>query len=1177
MTKQDVIDFINLMLTRPLTALSRLKDVLLYIVDFITSSTSDSFPDWTGTQTFKLDGSLDGKYCKYPDSNGKVRLFETKIDNNTNHLPPTDPDLTENTYWKEVSPSSGSAIKEWAPGVYGNGFIIVYYNHSNPKYGPGFYLLQEATRPFNSTDIEAELVTGKWLRIPQIKPGNYDAWDATIAAGTGYANGDTVRYTDNQIYHSNADGNTNLPDASDENGVVSHWVLDSRTEQPDLDSLFTAGAGPDVLTSAATISWNLDSRYRIFGEVSTGLTAITLKLLNFKKGTNCVLFLDKTNTADLVLTLQATGYAFKNGNDTITTITIHGSTGIYAIQFDNLSQAGAIAGIYTRLFNPSRPSSSVVADKTAHGFAVKDLLTINGAGAFVKCSSNTDDIAGIVKLVNSANKFTFQQAGMVEGLSGLSAGSDYYHQADGSLGTTTTAKKVGKAISATELFLFASGGGGVSLTDALSFKGVIDCSANPNYPAADAGDVYKISVAGKIGGSSGTNVEAGDILLCTSDATSSGNQATVGTYWSIQQTNIDGAVTGPASSTSGNIVTFSGTSGKVIQDASVAVSALLRVSNNLSDLASASTARTNLGLGTLATQSGTFSGTSSGTNTGDQTITLTGDVTGSGTGSFATTIGAGKVTNTMLAGSIAYSKLSLTGAVVDGDLATSYIKADGTRALTGDWYNTQNASFSAIGVGTGSTAPTGKLHVVETLSSSPRGIISDQYNTAGNSAQLHLRKARGTFATPTAVVTGDIISNLSSWGYDGSAFINNASVRVTSTGTIATGAVPTKMEFMTSNASGTLSAGVSIDQNQNVIFTQGVQSASSPSFVTFTAAAHTGLTAGAEAVDININLARTVQFTNGSIATQRAILIQAPTYAFTSASTIATAVTLSISGAPVAGTNMTFTDSYSFRTEAGRVLFTAGGGSTTKANVTIADSSSSSKMLLDIKKSNSVFSIFQEGRTVWTNATLTMSANTGFVEFSGTNTLTYGYATPGDTGHFIKLSPTIALQASYSSAEVAYFMRMNFSIAFATSATPMRGVDYDPTITGTIGDHTAWRHTKGYVAWQSVVSPVQITANQNDYNPTGWVSGGNPHGASVLRVNTDASRNITSLAGGIDGRIAVIVNVGSFDIILKNDDGATGTAANRFALSADVTIAGKEARIIMYDGTSNRWRLMGKV
>jgi hypothetical protein len=65
---------------------------------------------------------------------------------------------------------------------------------------------------------------------------------------------------------------------------------------------------------------------------------------------------------------------------------------------------------------------------------------------------------------------------------------------------------------------------------------------------------------------------------------------------------------------------------------------------DLLDDANAAAQRTTLGLGTLATQSGTFSGTSSGTNTGDQTITLTGDVTGSGTGSFAATIANDAVT-----------------------------------------------------------------------------------------------------------------------------------------------------------------------------------------------------------------------------------------------------------------------------------------------------------------------------------------------------------------------------------------------------------------------------------------------------------------------------------------------------------------------------------------------------
>lgn len=112
----------------------------------------------------------------------------------------------------------------------------------------------------------------------------------------------------------------------------------------------------------------------------------------------------------------------------------------------------------------------------------------------------------------------------------------------------------------------------INAANALVYKGAIDCSANPNYPAANAGDLYLVSVAGKIGGASGFSVEVGDMCICTTDGTPSGNQATVGANWNIIQKNIDGAVVGPASSTNNNVVLFDGTSGKVIKDSGLSLS-----------------------------------------------------------------------------------------------------------------------------------------------------------------------------------------------------------------------------------------------------------------------------------------------------------------------------------------------------------------------------------------------------------------------------------------------------------------------------------------------------------------------------------------------------------------------------------------------------------------------------
>ncbi len=112
----------------------------------------------------------------------------------------------------------------------------------------------------------------------------------------------------------------------------------------------------------------------------------------------------------------------------------------------------------------------------------------------------------------------------------------------------------------------------IAANDAMVFKGSTDCSASPNYPAADRGHTYRVSVAGKIGGASGIVVEAGDMFICLTDGTAAGAQAAVGSAWSVIQTNLDGAVIGPASATSGNLATFSGTTGKLIQDSGKVVS-----------------------------------------------------------------------------------------------------------------------------------------------------------------------------------------------------------------------------------------------------------------------------------------------------------------------------------------------------------------------------------------------------------------------------------------------------------------------------------------------------------------------------------------------------------------------------------------------------------------------------
>lgn len=111
----------------------------------------------------------------------------------------------------------------------------------------------------------------------------------------------------------------------------------------------------------------------------------------------------------------------------------------------------------------------------------------------------------------------------------------------------------------------------------------------------------------------------------------------------------------------------------------------------------------------------------------------------------------------------------------------------------------------------------------------------------------------------------------------------------------------------------------------------------------------------------------------------------------------------------------------------------------------------------------------------------------------------------------------------------------------------------------------------GAVVVNGLISPSQITANQNDYAPTGVAT------AFEIRVDSDADRAITGLsASQVEGRKILITNDGAFTITLNHED-ANSTAANRFDLGADnnLAIEAGATALLSYDGTASRWRVIG--
>ena len=106
----------------------------------------------------------------------------------------------------------------------------------------------------------------------------------------------------------------------------------------------------------------------------------------------------------------------------------------------------------------------------------------------------------------------------------------------------------------------------------------------------------------------------------------------------------------------------------------------------------------------------------------------------------------------------------------------------------------------------------------------------------------------------------------------------------------------------------------------------------------------------------------------------------------------------------------------------------------------------------------------------------------------------------------------------------------------------------------------------------AVLAPTQITSNQNDYNPTGWVVGGEVQ-VSFLVLDADGNYNLTGLEAPVPAkrmRVTIFNNSATQNLTFVNNSGSSD-AENRFLSNGNVTLNEKEAIDFIYSPLELRW------
>lgn len=224
------------------------------------------------------------------------------------------------------------------------------------------------------------------------------------------------------------------------------------------------------------------------------------------------------------------------------------------------------------------------------------------------------------------------------------------------------------------------------------------------------------------------------------------------------------------------------------------------------------------------------------------------------TNAVVTAVQGGTGQSVYAAGDLLYAPTTTTLAGLP-DVATGQVLVSGGVGVAPAYSATPSLTSLMAGiVGTPATV----LEATDTVATSPRGIMSSQYNDGADGARLHTRKARGTRAAPTVIVTAD---NLGRWvgsGYDGAAYQETASITFGTEGTIAAGRVPTNISFWTGTdaAASVLTQAMKISSAQQVAITSAATSGTMLALSVPTATSLTAALTG-QSIDLSTNVTAT--------------------------------------------------------------------------------------------------------------------------------------------------------------------------------------------------------------------------------------------------------------------------------------------------------------------------------